>query len=154
LSSEPRPSDYHDGLTGLPNRRLLDDRLRLALHGARRRDARVAFLLVALEDFPRIDDALVRAAAARLEPCVRKADTLARFGPAQFAVVLNDVAGRPECSAVAERLLAALPAGASLGISLFPDDAGDAEALIRNAEAARLGARQGRGQRAYRFYAR
>lgn len=151
MSAQP-PSEYHDALTGLPNRRLLDDRLKQALYLAQRRDRGIALLLVALDGAPRGDEVVLDAAHA-LQACVRRADTLARWGAAEFAVVMTDVQSEADCRRVAERLLRALDMDAAIGISLYPDDAGDAEALARNADAARNRARQ-TGRRQYRVYAR
>ena len=90
---------YHDTLTGLPNRRLLDDRLRQAIRLAQRRDRMVATLLVRLDDFRQVNDtlghgagdAVLREVAQRLAACVRKADTLARAGADEFALVVCDL---------------------------------------------------------------
>ena len=153
MSSAPRLSDYHDALTELPNRRLLDDRLQQALHLAERQDSGIAFMLIELAGFATAADDTVREAARRLARCLRKADTLARWGAAEFAVVLTDVADGAHCRLVAERLLAALEWDAVIGISRFPADARDAETLVRNADAARVRARE-RGPREYRLYAR
>ena len=169
---EARFLAYHDTLTGLPNRRLLDDRLRQAVHLAQRRDARVAVMVVDLDDFKRVNDelghragdAVLREVAERLAGCVRKADTLARQGGDEFVVVMPDLGPEPRCEVVAEKLLRALePAfradgreyriGASIGISLYPGDAGDGEALLRNADAAMYRAKQA-GRNHYRFYSR
>jgi diguanylate cyclase (GGDEF)-like protein len=157
---------YHDTLTGLPNRRLLDDRLRQAIRLAQRRDRMVATLLVRLDDFRQVNDALgegagdavLREVAQRLTACVRKADTLARAGADEFAVVVCDLKDEADCRAVAEKLLQALAPefriearrlrlAVSIGISLFPSDGGDGEALLRNADAAMYRAKQlGRNQ--------
>jgi diguanylate cyclase (GGDEF)-like protein len=153
VSSAPQPSDYHDALTELPNRRLFDDRLRQALRLAQRRDAGLALMLVELVGFATASDDTVREAARRLGACLRKADTLARWGAIEFAVLLSDVQDETGCRLVAERLLGALDMDVAIGISRFPADALDAEALVRNADAARLRARQ-LGRRHYRFYAR
>ena len=153
MSTNPAPSDHHDGLTQLPNRRLLDDRLRQALHLAQRRDTGVALLLIDLGGFGRLADPAVCNAARRLSMCVRKADTLARWGAAEFGAVLTDVKAERDCRLVAERMLAALDSDVAIGISLFPGDAGDVDALVRNADAARVRARQS-GRREYRFYAK
>ena len=163
---------YHDSLTGLPNRRLLDDRLRQALYQAQRRDARVAVMLVDLDDFKQINDSaghragdtVLREVATRLGACLRKADTLARHGGDEFVVVLTDVQGEADCELVAGRLLGSLgPAfrvdggqytlGASVGISLFPADGGDGEALLRNADAAMYRAKE-LGRNRFHFYGR
>src|SRR6185503_15965525 len=66
---------YHDSLTGLPNRRLLDDRLRQAIRLAQRRDRMVATLLVHLDEVGQLGDTVLREVAERLIGCVRKADT-------------------------------------------------------------------------------
>jgi len=146
---------YHDTLTGLPNRRLLDDRLRQAIRLAQRRDRMVGTLLVHLDDFRDVTDAVLREVAGRLTGCVRKADTVARAGVDEFALVVSDLKDEADCRLVADKVLAALGAQfrVSIGISLFPADAGDGEALLRNADAAMVRARQlGRNQ--VRFFAR
>jgi diguanylate cyclase (GGDEF)-like protein len=163
---------YHDTLTGLPNRRLLDDRLRQAIRLAQRRDRMVATLLVRLDDFRQLNDTLGRGAgdavlrevAQRLTACVRKADTLARAGADEFAVVVCDLKDKADCRIVAEKLQQALAAefrvgtrrlrlAASIGVSLFPADGGDGEALLRNADAAMYRAKEfGRNQ--VRFFGR
>jgi len=151
VSTQPAPSDYHDALTELPNRRLLDDRLSQALHVAQRRATGVALILVELATFSKIDDQTLRQAARRLQGTLRRADTLARWGAAEFAIVLTDVRGEAECRPALERLMATLDMDVAIGVSLFPADARDAEALARNADTARTGARQ-LGRRQYRFY--
>jgi diguanylate cyclase (GGDEF)-like protein len=163
---------YHDTLTGLPNRRLLDDRLRQAIRLAQRRDRMVATLLVHLDDFRQVNDtlghgagdAVLREVAQRLSGCVRKADTLARAGADEFAIVACDLKEEADCRIVADKLVQALAAefrvggrrlrlGVSIGISLFPADGGDGEALLRNADAAMYRAKQlGRNQ--VRFFGR
>jgi diguanylate cyclase (GGDEF)-like protein len=146
---------YHDTLTGLPNRRLLDDRLRQAIRLAQRRDRMVATLLVHLDDFRQVNDALgheagdavLREVAERLTGCMRKADTLARTGADEFAVVVSDLREEADFRLVAEKVRAALGAefrvggrrlrlAASVGISLYPSDGDDGEALLRSADAA------------------
>jgi diguanylate cyclase (GGDEF)-like protein len=133
---------YHDALTGLPNRRLLDDRLRQAIRLAQRRDRMVATVLVHLEDFRHADGQL-REAAERLSRCVRKADTLARSGASEFALIVSDLKDAEDCRIVAEKVVQTLAPEfpVSIGISIFPADGDDAEALLRNADAARFRAR-------------
>jgi diguanylate cyclase (GGDEF)-like protein len=160
---------YHDAETGLPNRRLLDDRLRQAIRLAQRRDRMVATLLVRLDDFRQLNDtleqgavgAVLREVAQRLTACIRKADTLARAGADEFAVVACDLKDEADCRTVAEKLQQALAAelrvgnrrlrlAASIGVSLFPADGGDGEALLRNADAAMVRAKElGRNQVRY-----
>ena len=153
MSTPPSPSEHHDPLTALPNRRLLDDRLRQALHLAQRRDTGVALLLIEVGGFGRVADDAIVDAARGLVLSLRKADTLARWGAAEFAVVLTDVRGEADCRPVIERVLHALQLDVVIGVSHFPSDAGDVEAMVRNADAARARARQS-GRRQYRFYAR
>jgi diguanylate cyclase (GGDEF)-like protein/PAS domain S-box-containing protein len=163
---------YHDTLTGLPNRRLLDDRMRQAVYLAQRRDVRVAALLIDLDDFKQVNDALghragdavLREVAQRLSACMRKSDTLARQGGDEFVALLPDLQRESDCQFVAEKVLRALEPefrveervfriGASIGISIYPSDAGDGETLLRNADVAMYRAKQlGRNQ--YQFYGR
>ena len=163
---------YHDTLTGLPNRRLLDDRLRQAIFLAQRRDTKVAALLVDLDDFKRVNDelghragdAVLREVAQRLLGCVRKADTLARHGGDEFVAVIPDLQRESDCAVVAGKILSALEPefrvegrdfriGASIGISIYPTDAGDGETLLRNADAAMYRGKEcGRNQ--FRFFGR
>jgi diguanylate cyclase (GGDEF)-like protein len=169
---EARFLAYHDTLTGLPNRRLLDDRLRQAVFLAQRRDARVGLMVVDLDRFKQVNDALghragdavLREAAHRIVGCLRKADTLARHGGDEFVVVIPDLQLDTDCQVVAEKILRALEPvfrvdghdfsiGASIGISLYPIDAGDGEALLRNADVAMYRAKQ-LGRNNYRFYGR
>jgi diguanylate cyclase (GGDEF)-like protein len=153
VSSAPQPSDYHDALTELPNRRLFDDRLKQALAIAERRHGAVALLLLSLAGFTPVSDEIVLEAARRLALGRRRSDTLARWGAGEFALLAIDVAEEEECRALAERVLAALDMDAAIGIARFPADAQDGAALIRNADAARAHARE-LGRRNYRIYAR
>jgi diguanylate cyclase (GGDEF)-like protein/PAS domain S-box-containing protein len=169
---EVRYLAYHDTLTGLPNRRLLDDRLRQSVFAAQRRDARLAVMVIDLDHFKHVNDtlghkagdAVLREVANRLMGCVRKADTLARHGGDEFVIVIPDLALETDCSIVAEKILRtmkpefrvdgrAFTIGASIGISLFPGDAGDGEALLRNADVAMYRAKE-LGRNNYRFYGR
>jgi len=153
VSSAPQPSDYHDAVTELPNRRLFDDRLTQALAIAQRRQSGVALALVSLGEFAAVPDDTVREAARRLGLALRKGDTLARWGAGEFALLLIDVANEAHCRVVAERLLASLDMDVAIGIARFPADAQDAATLVRNADAARVRARE-HGRRQYRIYAR
>jgi diguanylate cyclase (GGDEF)-like protein len=160
----------HDSLTGLPNRRLLDDRLKQAVFQAQRRGVKVAAMLVDLDDFKQVNDsaghragdAVLREVAARLGGCVRKADTLARHGGDEFVIVIADAQTEADGSIVAEKILRAFEPpfvadgrefilGASIGISVFPGDAADADALLRNADAAMYRAKE-LGRNRYRFH--
>ena len=153
MSSAPQPSDFHDALTELPNRRLFDDRLKQALSIAARRHSGVALMLVSLAGFATVPDDTVREAARRLAAGLRRGDTVARWGAGEFALLFIDVADEAQCRVVAERLLAALSMDVAMGVARFPADAQDAAALVRNADAARARAREF-GRRHYRIYAR
>ena len=146
---------YHDGLTKLPNRRLLFDRLEQALALERRNQLTLALLFLDLDHFKHINDTLghsagdelLKSVAARLRGCVRQSDTIARIGGDEFAMILADIDRPDDARIFAEKILSALEAPfyvageelfvtASVGISLFPDDAREAEALLRNADVA------------------
>ncbi len=135
---------YHDHLTGLPNRRMLDDRLRQAIRLAQRRDRMVAALLIQLEDVRGLDDTLLGELATRLGACMRKADTLARAASDQFVVVACDLKDAADCEVVREKVMQALAPElrARLGMAAFPADGSDSETLLRNAEAALLRAKE------------
>ncbi|MCX7962274.1 MAG: PAS domain S-box protein [Burkholderiales bacterium] len=152
---------YHDTLTGLPNRRLLEDRLRQALYVAERRGEAVAVMMLDLDRFKQVNDSLghragdavLVEAARRLGGCVRRADTLARHGGDEFAIVLAGGRAAEDARVVAEKILRAFEApfvvgggefaiGTSIGVSLFPGEATDAEGLLRNADVAMYRAKQ------------
>ncbi|MBE9610457.1 bifunctional diguanylate cyclase/phosphodiesterase [Chitinilyticum piscinae] len=159
-----------DLVTGLANRNLLRDELRLALAAAERFGRHLAVLFLDLDRFKTINDSLGHTAgdmvlsqvASRLRAEVGKADILARLGGDEFVVVLTDIAGPLAASAIADRILASfavpfeLEAGGfasstSIGISIFPDDGADADTLIRNADVAMYQAKaSGRGN--YQFF--
>jgi diguanylate cyclase (GGDEF)-like protein/PAS domain S-box-containing protein len=156
---------YHDMLTSLPNRRMFEEVLDLALARARRRGQSVAVLYMDLDNFKLVNDSLGHAAgdellrelANRLRHSVREADVVARQGGDEFLVLLGDLdpEGSPDgevpavelAESVARRIQDSLRrpfvlygtefyATASMGISLFPDSADDARALLRQADAA------------------
>ena len=158
-------------MTGLPNRRLLDDRIAQAFAAARRTKDHVALMLLDLDHFKPINDThgheagdqVLKAVAARLGGCVRKADTVARVGGDEFVVMLPMRDGQ-HAARVAESILAALaepfPLGASqfqigvsIGISVFPEDATEKDELLRCADRA-MYAVKASGRNSYSFYAR
>jgi diguanylate cyclase (GGDEF)-like protein/PAS domain S-box-containing protein len=162
----------HDALTGLANRHLLDDRLGQALAGAHRQGGQVALLFLDLDRFKvindslghKVGDALLCSVAARLKSQLRQEDTVARHGGDEFVFVIPHF-DRPDMPAhVAQKLITAMSEpfdiegehfsiGASVGISLYPGDAGDGEKLIRNADSAMYKAKA-RGGNCYEFYTR
>jgi diguanylate cyclase (GGDEF)-like protein len=167
---------YHDPLTGLPNRLLLEDRLNQALARAQRSHGRIALILIDLDRFKRVNDslghqsgdALLRHLAQALAGKLRSEDTLARLGGDEFVALLTDLDedhnGSKEASIVARKLQAAaatpfrirereIRPSASLGIALYPHDGTDAESLLKNADAAMYHAKElGRGN--CQFYRR
>jgi diguanylate cyclase (GGDEF)-like protein/PAS domain S-box-containing protein len=155
LEEELRHRAYHDPLTDLPNRALFADRLRVAILQAQRHKRSFALCFIDLDRFKPVNDEFGHAAgddllvetARRLRLCVRAADTVARLGGDEFAAILADAGSGTEVKEVAARIVAelarpfALQAGiahisCSIGIALFPDHGGDAEALQRNADTA------------------
>jgi diguanylate cyclase (GGDEF)-like protein/PAS domain S-box-containing protein len=158
---------YHDPLTKLPNRALLDEHLALGLARARRSGHAVALLFVDLDDFKAVNDSLGHAAgdellrriAVRLRGVVRSTDLLARQGGDEFLILLTDLETDPRMAAekVAKQVEAALlepfsiadaefEIGSSIGISIYPHDANDADQLMRHADAAMYEVKQaGRG---------
>jgi diguanylate cyclase (GGDEF)-like protein/PAS domain S-box-containing protein len=161
---------YHDALTGLPNRMLFMDRLENALAGARRKPAQAAIVFLDLDRFKDVNDSLGHAAgdtmlqeiAARLRHCVREEDSVARLGGDEFLILLREVSGRDEAETAAGRVLEeitrsftiqshTLTTSCSIGISLYPEDGGDGETLIRKADAAMYAAKES-GHNSVRFF--
>lgn len=146
---------HHDPLTDLPNRLLCHARMEHELQMAERNKQRVAILFIDLDMFKNINDSmghakgdsLLRLVAARINESIRKEDTIARFGGDEFLIIAGSLNSRQDAAQVAENTLAyfsepfviegqELFIGASIGISIFPDDGDDTDALIRNADAA------------------
>lgn len=159
----------HDALTALPNRSLFDDRLRQALARADRGGG-FAVCFIDLDRFKLINDSLGHGAgdavlvevARRLGAVCRGADTLARLAGDEFVMLLEGMGNSEAAAAVAGRILAGLAppvhaggrdidVAASLGLALYPDDGGDIESLLRNADAAMYAAKAA-GRNTFRFY--
>ena len=138
----------HDELTGLPNRRLFQDRLTNALERARRTGAQTALLLVALDHFKNVNDTLghhvgdllLERVGTICTGRVRRSDTVARTGGDEFSVVLEEPTSRADAERVSHSLIQLLEEplqlddhtvriGASIGIAIYPDDAADMESL-------------------------
>jgi diguanylate cyclase (GGDEF)-like protein/PAS domain S-box-containing protein len=162
----------YDPLTGLPNRTLLVDRIDRAIEQARRRKNNcVAVLFVDIDRFKTLNesyghgagDKVLRQFSGRLSDLLRAGDTLCRFGSDEFVAVLEDVKSVAYIETVANNILEVLSqpvdidgvpyqTTASVGISLYPEDAGDVEKLLRNADLAMYEAKATGGGR-FRFYA-
>jgi diguanylate cyclase (GGDEF)-like protein len=161
---------YSDPLTGLANRTSLMPALEQAVQRARRRNAKLAVVFLDLDGFKQINDlhghdagdALLIELAGRLRDNLRASDLIARLGGDEFLVVLEEVQDAEPVEVVAKKLLVetvrpyALPGAtasvtASIGISMFPDDAADATALMKHADIAMYAAKQA-GKNTCRFY--
>ena len=151
----------HDALTGLPNRLLLADRLEQALVQARRAENHVALLFLDLDGFKTINDSLghatgdlvLKAVAQRLTANLRATDTVARQGGDEFIVILSGLASVEVVDMVTQKLLASLTApyeiqgrvlyvGASIGVTIFPDDGEDSDTLLKNCDIAMYRAKE------------
>jgi diguanylate cyclase (GGDEF)-like protein/PAS domain S-box-containing protein len=157
---------HHDSLTGLPNRLLFNDRLGQAIGAAKRNTRRFALLYLDLDKFKPVNDTLghaigdelLKAVAARIRAQVRESDTVARIGGDEFTVILADIGGREEAQAVAGKIVAAfappfllgdrrqsVAAGVSIGMAVYPEDALDADGLVKAADAAMYDAKKAAG---------
>ncbi|HZP92262.1 MAG TPA: EAL domain-containing protein [Burkholderiales bacterium] len=160
----------YDVLTGLPNRFLVQDRLSQAVAQAYRNRTRVAVMHVDLDRFKVVNetlghyvgDALLKQAADRIKRCAREADTVARVGGDEFTMVISNMPSIQALSAKADALLAELgrpfasegqefSLSASIGLSLYPDDAKTVDELIKHADAAMYRAKN-LGRNNYQFY--
>ncbi len=156
----------HDALTGLPNRVLFEERLERAVASAERYGRRLAILFLDLDGFKLVNDTfghdvgdrVLKQAARRLRSALRRSDTLARFGGDEFVVLVSEIKEPDDAREVALALLSALiepfevprnrvTLSASIGVSIFPDDAQDAAKLRRHADTAMYQAKESGGNR-------
>ncbi|WP_173983254.1 EAL domain-containing protein [Magnetospirillum sp. SS-4] len=161
---------YHDALTGLPNRALLDDRLEHAIDVARRQANQVAVLFLDLDRFKVVNDSLghqegdklLQTTAQRIQDSVRRSDTVGRLGGDEFIVILGDFTDTAEVAQVADKIIAAIAApfdisgrllhsGTSIGIAVFPQDGDDGPTLMKNADIAMYQAKAA-GRSTFRFF--
>ncbi|MCW5584948.1 MAG: EAL domain-containing protein [Chromatiales bacterium] len=159
-----------DALTGLPNRYLLDEQLTLRMAEAGRFDRKLALLFIDLDNFKNINDSfgheagdkLLKIVAERMAGCLRSYDLLSRFGGDEFVILLSSMPGAKQVEHVARKVFDALQSGievegrelfvsASIGISIYPDDAESPSDLLRTADAAMYTAKEA-GRDCYRFY--
>jgi diguanylate cyclase (GGDEF)-like protein/PAS domain S-box-containing protein len=163
-------SAQHDFLTGLPNRMLLNDRVRQAIVLAPRHLKKVALLFLDLDGFKHINDSLghpigdklLQSVARRLVDCVRGSDTVSRQGGDEFVVLLSEMEHPEDASRTASRMIHAvaeahtidqhdLHVTTSIGVSVYPDDGMDAETLVKNADTAMYQAKEN-GRQGYQFF--
>lgn len=165
----------HDPLTNLPNRTLLQDRLKNALERANRNmnghneKYMVAVMMLDMDDFKKVNDTqghtegdmVLQAAAERLIGCVRMSDTVARMGGDEFILVIGELSDPMDGTLVAQKIISVvsepllldgheLSLSASIGISLYPMDGEDVETLLKNADIAMYRAKERRN--CFRFY--
>jgi diguanylate cyclase (GGDEF)-like protein len=150
-----RDMAYYDQLTRLPNRYLMSDRLHWAIRDAVRHQEKMAILAIDLDRFKRINDNfghqagdhLLQQISQRMASCLRDADTLARLGGDEFVVIMQHLSGDQDALMVAGRLLESIrqpvavmgvpqTLSASIGISLFPEDAMQVQELLDKADIA------------------
>ena len=165
-----RQANY-DILTGLPNRMLALDRLKLALAQARRESSLVGVMFLDLDNFKHINDTLghdagdnlLIEAARRISSCLRGTSTVARLGGDEFLVILPGLTGTEATSQVAERILKTFAppyllngqevfVTTSIGISIFPNDSDNSGTLLQHADAAMYQAKH-KGKSAYAHFA-
>ena len=160
----------HDFLTNLPNRVLLNDRVEQAISLAKRHGTHLAVLFLDLDNFKHINDSLghstgdklLQSVANRLCACVRASDTVSRQGGDEFVVLVTEDGFTENAAQVADKILATLAAPhiigehelhvtTSIGISVYPADGEDAEALLKNADTAMYSAKE-KGRNNYQYF--
>lgn len=161
---------YHDQLTGLANRRLLQDRIEQAISSALRRNSEIAVCYLDLDHFKDVNDSLgheagdmlLQMVSGRLLKCIRDEDTLARIGGDEFVIMLNNITNSGDAAVIAQKIIHEVsqpyPIGneelrvtPSIGISICPQDGRDSDSLLKHADAAMYQSKQS-GRMTYRFY--
>jgi diguanylate cyclase (GGDEF)-like protein/PAS domain S-box-containing protein len=163
---------YHDTLTGLPNRLLLQDRLPQALAHAGRNGQIVGVMYLDIDRFKKVNDTLghqlgdqvLKGFAGRLEGCVRRSDTVARMGGDEFVIVIAGIAEPEGVTEVARKIIDVMKpplrlpqrevqVTASIGVALYPRDGQDGETLLKHADLALYDAKQ-QGRNRFHFHDR
>lgn len=164
---------YHDPLTQLPNRRLLHDRLQVAMAQARRSGNRLAMMLIDLDRFKPVNDqfghevgdVVLKTVASRMRSCLRESDTLARVGGDEFVAVVQGIEAVADALNVAEKIRAELLApialddgrrvsvAGSIGVALFPDH-GENERVLQNRADEAMYLSKSRGRNCVSLYER
>ena len=162
----------HDGLTRLPNREMFSELLNVSLASARRYGRKCAVQFIDLDRFKHVNDTLGHGAgdqllceiSARLKANLRASDVVARLGGDEFVVLLQEVLDADQAGEVARKILSAITlpviidgqscqVTGSIGISIYPADAGDEQALMKNADTAMYMAKE-KGRNNFQFYSR
>ncbi|MCP4996319.1 MAG: diguanylate cyclase, partial [Gammaproteobacteria bacterium] len=160
----------YDALTGLPNRSLFFVRLSQAALPSRREKKKLAMLFIDLDRFKSVNDSyghiagdeILQEVGGRLNTCIRNSDTVARLGGDEFVVLLHDLGEVNDAAIVADKIIdqMSLPfnvgrrdfiLGASIGITIYPDDTNDPEEMMRNADMAMYRAKE-EGRNRYQFF--
>jgi diguanylate cyclase (GGDEF)-like protein/PAS domain S-box-containing protein len=163
---------YHDPLTKLPNRLLVKDRINHALQNAQREGSQIAVLFLDLDRFKIINDvyghsvgdSLLKEVAKRIKNLIRKEDTVSRYAGDEFIVLMENIPDTRSPAQLAQKLIETinrpvytrgyrLQIATSVGISLFPQDGGDTDTLIKNADAAMYRAKEEGGNN-FQYYSR
>lgn len=161
---------YHDTLTGLGNRNMLEDTIEREIDRARQNGGQVALLFIDLDGFKLINDTMGHATgdmllteiARRISRILRRSDTAIRIGGDEFVVVVPEVGRLEDCASLAEKLLCEIrtivdlefervSVSASIGIAIYPDNATDGSGLVQAADSAMYGAKD-RGRNRFAFY--
>ena len=161
---------FHDPLTGLPNRVLLEDRMQQAIAHSERNSCSLALLYLDLDNFKKINDSLGHTAgdsllkeiALRLRECVRDSDTISRQGGDEFVLILNKLESAENCLPVVQKILSRLQdpiqadgheifTSASIGLAVYPEDGTDFDSLRKKADVAMYQSKES-GRNTYRFF--
>jgi diguanylate cyclase (GGDEF)-like protein len=160
----------HDALTGLPNRRLFNERIELEISRSQRNDQKIGIMMFDLDHLKNINDSyghnvgdlLLQAVAQRLLGLLRKSDTVARMGGDEFLLILPEMNQQEDAILTAERILSALSTPfqldshevcitTSIGVAFFPDDGEDVNSLIKKADISMYKAKE-KGGNVYHVY--
>jgi diguanylate cyclase (GGDEF)-like protein len=161
---------YHDSLTNLPNRRLLQDRLNHAIDFAKRHQNMMAVMFMDLDKFKYVNDTLghdigdelLKAVAARLNTILRSIDTIARVSGDEFVIILNELSTAHEAALIANKIIASVNErfllhghevhiGCSIGITIYPNNGTEVSELMKKADLAMYTAKEA-GRNQYRYY--
>jgi len=161
---------FHDPLTELPNRLLFQDRLLQAIAHAKRSGSQLAIMFMDVDYFKNLNDSLghhmgdifLHRLATQLTDIIRTEDTVSRVGGDEFTILLTQISSEADAASIANKILTLFKSpfelgghnihlGASIGIALYPNDGGDTEVLIRNADTAMYHAKE-RGRNNYQFF--